>query len=280
MGNCVGNSSRRRSLDHSSNSSRARNQNSLPQNTIVVISEQQNSAQPRANRAQLQNSPEANQVQIDSTIYKATAKLENYPENPSIYFLDFLFSTRRNCRITIYYFAKDIFDPIQNTYYFYVDPEKYPPPESHYFEPGDRQHFSHLSPIEIGRFSDDELDFKDKKTFPVIIEMTPESETMPQILTSYFKICKSEDQYSLTCLRQKISINGVIHELKDLYGYKSEGLECSICLTEKKEMVVLPCNHACLCAACAEHLKADAKKLCPICRGPIRQILKLSEVSA
>eukprot|EP01092_Planopodium_desertum_P010716 TRINITY_DN48132_c0_g1_i4.p1 TRINITY_DN48132_c0_g1~~TRINITY_DN48132_c0_g1_i4.p1 ORF type:complete len:216 (-),score=13.85 TRINITY_DN48132_c0_g1_i4:81-728(-) len=39
---------------------------------------------------------------------------------------------------------------------------------------------------------------------------------------------------------------------------------------------VLPCRHLCLCAECAEVLRYKANK-CPICRAPVRALLKLND---
>lgn len=41
--------------------------------------------------------------------------------------------------------------------------------------------------------------------------------------------------------------------------------ECIICLSERRDTIVLPCRHMCLCAECAEALRARADR-CPMCR--------------
>eukprot|EP01062_Namystynia_karyoxenos_P052966 TRINITY_DN4268_c0_g2_i1.p1 TRINITY_DN4268_c0_g2~~TRINITY_DN4268_c0_g2_i1.p1 ORF type:complete len:467 (+),score=134.06 TRINITY_DN4268_c0_g2_i1:93-1403(+) len=55
---------------------------------------------------------------------------------------------------------------------------------------------------------------------------------------------------------------------------KAEGSEaCSICMENKKTVVLLPCRHLCLCAACVRDvLKLDAPS-CPLCRQPITDII-------
>jgi len=43
------------------------------------------------------------------------------------------------------------------------------------------------------------------------------------------------------------------------------GLEadCSVCLTDPKNTVLLPCRHLCVCQTCMRHLDK-----CPVCRAP------------
>lgn len=49
-------------------------------------------------------------------------------------------------------------------------------------------------------------------------------------------------------------------------SFKSEvNRECIICLSERRDTIVLPCRHMCLCAECAEALRARADR-CPMCR--------------
>lgn len=274
MGNCVGNQSRRRNLRSDNENLQGQQTNSLAVVTSTV---------PVHNPVNIPNYPnnpnEANQISIDATIYKSSVTLQPDPENTDKYILDFEFSSKVNCKITVYYFAKDVYDPALNSNYYYIDPDKYPSPQTFTFESGDKQHFKNLCLIDVKKYTEDELSFKDKKTFPLIIEITPFTNLNSYALTSYFKITNSSGHCLLSCIRQKIVVNGIPHELKDLFCYKSEGNECSICLTEKKEMVVIPCHHACLCQGCAEHLKTENRINCPICRGPIRQILKLNEAN-
>jgi len=45
-----------------------------------------------------------------------------------------------------------------------------------------------------------------------------------------------------------------------------EGKDCSICLSERIDTIILPCKHMCVCITCCEDLRVRAKK-CPICRN-------------
>lgn len=46
---------------------------------------------------------------------------------------------------------------------------------------------------------------------------------------------------------------------------------CVICLDNPKDICILPCKHLCMCTECSEKIK----DLCPMCRGPIVEQLKI-----
>ncbi len=50
---------------------------------------------------------------------------------------------------------------------------------------------------------------------------------------------------------------------------------CVICLTDIRNVVLLPCRHLCLCGSCAENLKFQSAN-CPICRVPFRALLQIN----
>ncbi len=50
---------------------------------------------------------------------------------------------------------------------------------------------------------------------------------------------------------------------------------CVICLTDTRNVLLLPCRHLCLCSTCAENLKFQSAN-CPICRVPFRALLQLN----
>ena len=47
---------------------------------------------------------------------------------------------------------------------------------------------------------------------------------------------------------------------------------CTICFDDKACMEVLPCNHNGFCFKCSAQLES-----CPMCRGPIFQLVNLNE---
>ena len=50
--------------------------------------------------------------------------------------------------------------------------------------------------------------------------------------------------------------------------------KCVICLVEPKKFIIVPCGHQCLCQDCSLKVLA-ADSMCPICRGPVAQIMRV-----
>ena len=59
--------------------------------------------------------------------------------------------------------------------------------------------------------------------------------------------------------------------LDDVYDEAS----CVVCLSEKKEICLVPCGHVCVCSFCAEALFSQTERLCPICRCVIEAKCKV-----
>ena len=66
---------------------------------------------------------------------------------------------------------------------------------------------------------------------------------------------------------QKLEYRGKVYELKEIFGdVQEERLECAICLFNKRDTVIIPCYHMCLCSSCGNMLRAQTSKKCPMCR--------------
>jgi hypothetical protein len=50
---------------------------------------------------------------------------------------------------------------------------------------------------------------------------------------------------------------------------------CVVCFDAPKEYAIVPCGHVCVCASCAEQLTKTRTPMCPVCRGPIRETMKV-----
>ena len=55
----------------------------------------------------------------------------------------------------------------------------------------------------------------------------------------------------------------------------AEETQCVVCFDAPKDHLVLPCKHLCVCEACAEQLTKTRTPMCPVCRGPIRETMKV-----
>jgi hypothetical protein len=50
---------------------------------------------------------------------------------------------------------------------------------------------------------------------------------------------------------------------------------CVVCFDAPKDHIIVPCGHMCVCEACAEQLTRTRTPSCPVCRGPIRETMKV-----
>jgi hypothetical protein len=55
----------------------------------------------------------------------------------------------------------------------------------------------------------------------------------------------------------------------------SEETMCVVCFDAPKDHIIVPCGHMCVCARCAEQLTKTRTPMCPVCRGPIIQTMKV-----
>ena len=63
---------------------------------------------------------------------------------------------------------------------------------------------------------------------------------------------------------------------KDADYEDAEGQDCVICMSERRDTMVLPCRHLCLCKDCSKALRTQTHK-CPICRIDIVSFLTLDK---
>ena len=51
---------------------------------------------------------------------------------------------------------------------------------------------------------------------------------------------------------------------------------CAVCFDARKDHIIVPCGHQCLCGACAKMLvESETRPKCPLCRGDIRETMKV-----
>jgi hypothetical protein len=55
----------------------------------------------------------------------------------------------------------------------------------------------------------------------------------------------------------------------------AEETMCVVCFEAPKDHIIVPCGHQCVCARCAEQLTKTRTPMCPVCRGPILQTMKV-----
>ncbi|MGH0139124.1 UNVERIFIED_CONTAM: hypothetical protein FKN15_068845 [Acipenser sinensis] len=55
----------------------------------------------------------------------------------------------------------------------------------------------------------------------------------------------------------------------------SKNGECTVCFDQEVDTVIYTCGHMCLCNACGLKLKKHINACCPICRQPIKDVIKI-----
>lgn len=55
----------------------------------------------------------------------------------------------------------------------------------------------------------------------------------------------------------------------------SKNGECTVCFDSEVDTVIYTCGHMCLCPSCGLRLKRQARACCPICRRPIKDVIKI-----
>uniref|UniRef100_A0ABK0M596 Neuralized E3 ubiquitin protein ligase 1B n=1 Tax=Rattus norvegicus TaxID=10116 RepID=A0ABK0M596_RAT len=51
--------------------------------------------------------------------------------------------------------------------------------------------------------------------------------------------------------------------------------ECTVCFDSEVDTVIYTCGHMCLCHSCGLRLRRQARACCPICRRPIKDVIKI-----
>lgn len=51
--------------------------------------------------------------------------------------------------------------------------------------------------------------------------------------------------------------------------------ECVICMSQKRNVILLPCKHLILCSCCAKEIGKQSER-CPICRQPFESFLRIA----
>jgi len=70
-------------------------------------------------------------------------------------------------------------------------------------------------------------------------------------------------------------VTNVETENKDIRAADAPSNECAVCLENVPDCVLYTCGHMCMCYACAIDVVRSRGALCPICRQPIRDVIKI-----
>lgn len=235
-------------------------------------------------------------VNSDVNVHKDTLRLESDDLNPDRCLVSFVFDALLDGSITIYYFAKEEADRRVVPLF----PETYVPIKIP-FRKGLHQEFRQPSGtgIDLRFFGVDDLSIPSSRddVFPIIISadtcLTPYivddrsyllAHTLPQMQINQVVLAKNhEGQFVPKVIRQLLWTDDTCYELREIYGLgksgpgfndNASGKDCVVCMTEPKDIALLPCRHMCMCSNCAKALRLQSNK-CPICRENIEALLEI-----
>ncbi|KAA8518759.1 hypothetical protein F0562_016467 [Nyssa sinensis] len=230
----------------------------------------------------------------DVNLKKETLRIEPDEENPGRFLVAFTFDATIAGSVTIIFFAKEGEDcnltPMKDSLL---------PPVTVQFQQGLDQKFRQPSGtgIDFSMFEGTEL-LKEggMDVYPLAVKAetspinqngsadgNPESGTTnSQITQAVFE--KEKGEYRVRVVKQILWVNGTRFELQEIYGIGNSadsdfdgndpGKECVICLSEPRDIAVLPCRHMCMCSGCAKVLCFQTDR-CPICRQPVDRLLEI-----
>ena len=125
-------------------------------------------------------------------------------------------------------------------------------------------------------------DFKGRhevQTVMRLIEMVKEKEHKLTVETRKFRIATSLDDLTLNSMTMIELIAHQVKLQKDLHRIQSKKMEifnanmlCSICMTNKKNVLFDGCDHVAVCSKCLVRM---AKQQCPICRCQYRHVREI-----
>ncbi|PIN00230.1 putative E3 ubiquitin ligase [Handroanthus impetiginosus] len=235
-------------------------------------------------------------VNSDVNVHKDSLRLETDEMNPDHYLVSFVFDALVDGSITIYYFAKEE----ANCRVAPLFPETYVPIKVP-FRKGLHQEFRQPlgTGIDLRYFALESLSspLSRDDVFPIVISAdtcsTPYiiddrsyllAHPLPQMQITQVAVTKdNEGEYNAKVIRQLLFTDNICYELREIYGLgksspgfsdNGSGKECVICMTEPKDVAVLPCRHMCMCSNCAKALRLQSNK-CPICREIIESLLEI-----
>jgi hypothetical protein len=78
--------------------------------------------------------------------------------------------------------------------------------------------------------------------------------------------------FTIKPVKMFVQTHSELYEVQDIYGTsddpQQQESECVICLSEERDVTLLPCRHQCVCKTCFQHIDK-----CPVCRANIREYI-------
>lgn len=204
-------------------------------------------------------------------IYAATIQLVKL--NSSLYALNFTVDSNTEALITVHFFVVETQEGLSQA------DTKFPAPVSISVPAGNTVHLAHDIIVDTNQATAAELTFIDRRLCPIVIEVKP----VPSgpVETTFLALRHTPEGYIPKLLKQQLLMNDSVYILKDVYGTpwgtSQEESDCAICLENKRDTLVVPCCHLCLCVACGDSFRTQVDKRCPICRAEVTSLIRVPD---
>jgi hypothetical protein len=230
----------------------------------------------------------------DCTLHKPTLKIIQNRENKKEYSLTFTFDAICEVVISIFFNSKDKSDAMNDiTSEIVPVDEKIQPKHLKFFPGRNIKYDEKLFKMDLSLYSSEQLKSTENSSYPLILRMEKNDPNKAESkIFYYYGIFVLEEQtYQLKIVREKMEWNGESYEVNEIYGISSSDFggkseaarmddsdkECIVCLSDKRDTIILPCRHMCLCVGCAQSIQGQTSRKCPICRDNIESFLRLSK---
>ena len=109
----------------------------------------------------------------------------------------------------------------------------------------------------------DEFTYETPSSFPIVIEANTADWSEITILEIRFS--------SPRVIQQRIICNEQLYEIRGIFGvpvWDSEERDklCVVCLYNVRDTISEPCCHFCMCSQCANLMRSQINRRCPMCR--------------
>jgi len=230
-------------------------------------------------------------IEIQFQIDKSSVKLTPISGQPKNYTLSFTFTSKVDCKITVYLLASETVTDGCLTQEI-TSANLSIPPETFFFEKGDKQKFADEYIIRTAPYQTNQLCEHTDTYYPLMITIEPKSPAegiKQKIFASLVFTFAEGGSYNVKLVRQKLQFPHKAYMLDDIYGNETDtgaaanndadSKNCIVCLEGKIDTICLPCRHMCLCYGCAKEFKKRLDHRCPMCRRTVKSFLKYVEGS-
>ncbi|KAI4334413.1 hypothetical protein L6164_019110 [Bauhinia variegata] len=216
-------------------------------------------------------------------IKKETLRIEPDEDNPGNFLVAFSFDATAPGSITVMFFAKETIDGKLIAVKEIMLKQVSMP-----FQQGLCQKFKQTSGTGIGFSLLEDTELKkegDMEVYPLVLKAETDGNPLHDCQVTLASFEKREKgEYEVQVMKQILWVKGQKYELQEIYGIgntgdgdidgNESGRECVICLSEPRDITVLPCRHMCMCSGCAKLLRSHTDS-CPICRHPVERLMEI-----